>query len=355
MESRPYFLVFLIAMSVAYLVTMVIRRISVKLQLLDLPDSRKIHATAVPYLGGVAVFSGFMMALGVALHLDRIFRYEFLQEFIGLFVATSIVFLLGIFDDLGGSSASIKLSFQTVAATILWGYGFRIERISDPYGGIIELGPVFGWFATVFWYWAVTNAMNLIDGLDGLCAGVGAIAATTLVCVGFYRDENVLPFLALALSGALVGFLPHNFHPAKIFLGDTGSLTIGFLVATMGLVSFTKISTVVSMLVPVSTLALPVADTLLSMIRRQRLHKNIFQADRMHIHHRLLRLMPHGRAVQFLLILTGYTSVLGLTMIMSDLATSIWIFNLIVGTVLAVVMILRLVERSSGIDYLDES
>ena len=352
--ERPHLLVFLVAASISYLVTMVIRRISTKLQLLDLPTSRKIHATAVPYLGGVGVFFGFMMAMGVALHLDRAFRWEFLQEFIGLFVATSIIFLLGIFDDLGGSNASIKFFFQGVAATILWGYGYRIESISNPFGGLIEFGSLVSWMVTVVWFWSITNAINLIDGLDGLCAGIGAIAATTLVVVGLIRGEDVLPFLAIALAGALIGFIPHNVHPAKIFLGDTGSLVIGFLIAALSLVSFTKISTAVSILVPVSTLALPVTDTILAILRRQRLKKNIFQADRMHIHHRLIRLMPHQRAVQFLLILTGYSSVLGVAMVLADVTVSIWIFGLLVGTLFAVVTILRIVERSSGISYLEE-
>lgn len=353
MTNRPYLLVFLIAMSIAYLLTMVIRRISVKLQLLDLPDERKIHAIAVPYLGGVSVFFGFMMALGVALHLDRGFRFEFLSEFVGLFVAAAIIFLLGIFDDLGGSNATIKFAFQAVSATVLWGYGFRIESLSSLTGGKIDLGPVLGWALTVLWFWSITNAMNLIDGLDGLCAGIGSIAAVTLFFAGLWRGEDVLPFMAIALGGALIGFLPHNLHPAKIFLGDTGSLTIGFLIAAMGLVSFTKASTLVSLLVPVATLALPVSDTLLAILRRQRLHKNLFQADRMHLHHRLIRLMPHGRAVFLLLMITAYSSVLGMAMMLTDTRTSIWIFGLLVGTLVACVAVLRLYERSCGIDYLE--
>ncbi|RMH54508.1 MAG: undecaprenyl/decaprenyl-phosphate alpha-N-acetylglucosaminyl 1-phosphate transferase [Candidatus Hydrogenedentota bacterium] len=353
-QETRFLLTFLVAMSLSYLLTMVIRRLSTKLQLLDFPDERKIHRRAVPYLGGVSVFVGFMMAVGVALHIDRGFRFEFLREFIGLFVATSIIFLLGIFDDLGGSTATIKFAFQAVAATVLWGYGYRIDQVSWLFGGTIHLDPISGWLLTILWFWSVTNAMNLIDGLDGLCSGIGAIAATTLFWAGLLRQEPVLPFLAIALAGALIGFLPHNFHPAKIFLGDTGSLTIGFLIAAMGLVSFSKAATLVSLLVPTAALALPVTDTLLAILRRRHLRTNIFQADRKHIHHRLLRLLPHDRAVVLLLLLTGYSSVLGLVMSVTNKTTSFWILLLLVGSLALVIVVLRLIERASGIDYLDE-
>ncbi len=354
MMEHPYFLVFLISSSISYLITLVMRRICHQLRLLDMPGERKVHQFAVPYLGGVAVFFGFMMSLGVALHLDRPFRYEFLQEFIGLFVAASIIFLLGIFDDLGGSNATIKLVFQTVAATVLWGYGFRIGSISSPWGGTFVLGPVVEWFVTIFWFWAIINAMNIIDGLDGLCAGIGAIAATTLFLTGIWREELVLSFLAIALVGALLGFLPHNFNPAKIFLGDTGSLTIGFLIASMSLVSFTKSSIMVSLIVPVAALAFPVTDTILAIIRRKRLKKNIFQADREHVHHRLLRLMPHKHVVIILYIVTAYASVLGLSMVYSDVTTSFWIFGILVGSMLIAVAMLRLAEQRNLPDIPEE-
>lgn len=352
--NRPYLLVFLIASSISYLLTLVIRRISTQLGLLDHPDERKIHKLAVPYLGGISVFFGFMMALGVALHLDRGFRSEFSLEFVGLFVATSIILLLGIFDDLGGSNANIKLAFQTVAATVLWGYGFEISKISSPFGGSIELGSGFGWLVTVIWFWAVVNAMNLIDGLDGLCAGIGAISATTLFLAGMIRGEAVLPFLAIALAGSLLGFLPHNIHPARIFLGDTGSLTIGFLIAAMSLISYTKASAAVGLLVPIATLAFPVTDTLMAMIRRKRLKKHIFQADRMHIHHRLLNLMPHKRAVFFLYIVSAYASALGLAMISSDTARAFWIMGLLVGSIVIAVFVLRSIEIAKGDTFEDD-
>lgn len=352
--TRPYLLVFLIASSIAYLITLILRRISTKLRLLDLPDERKIHKYAVPYLGGIAVFFGFMMALSVALHLDRPFRYEFLQEFIGLFVGASIILLLGIFDDLGGSNATIKLAFQTVAATVMWGYGFEISRISSPFGGSIELDPALAWFVTVFWFWAIINAMNLIDGLDGLCAGLGAISATTLFLAGMLRGEGVLPFLAVALAGSLIGFLPHNIHPARIFLGDTGSLLIGFLIASMSLISFTKASAMVSLIVPVATLALPVTDTIMAMIRRQRMKKNLFQADREHIHHRLLRIMPHKQAVFFLYMVSAYASVLGIAMISANFVTSFWIMGVLVGSILTAVVILRVLEQKHGTAFDEE-
>lgn len=358
MSEHPFLLVFLIASSISYLLTMVLRRICVQFQLLDMPDERKIHKHAVPYLGGVAVFTGTMMGLGVSLHLDRSFRFEFLQEFIGLFVACSIILLLGIFDDLGGSNAGTKLIFQGVAATVLWGYGFRIEKITGFGDAPIALDPLIGWAVTVFWFWALTNALNLIDGLDGLCAGIGGIAALTLFLVGLWRGENVLPFLAIALTGALAGFLPHNIHPAKIFLGDTGSLMIGFLIAAMSLVSFTKASAMVSLVVPVMALALPVTDTVMAIVRRGRLKKNIFQADREHIHHRIIRVLPYRRAVFLLHTITAYASVLGASMVFTATSTSFWIFGLLIGTLVLAVAALRIAESrlpDAGNEDEDES
>lgn len=308
----PQLLVFLVAVGVSDLSTGIVRRISTRVGLLDHPDDRKIHHESVPYMGGVAIFISFFLAVALGLHLDAGFRFAFLRQFIGIFIATCVIFLLGIFDDLGGSNASIKFLWQSVAATIAYAYGFNVDRITNPFGGEILFDPVLSWALTVLWFAAVTNAVNLIDGLDGLAAGVCAMTATTLFLVGVSRDAIVPASLSIALAGALIGFLRHNFHPAKIFMGDAGALTVGFLLAAISTDSLTKASTFASLAVPFAALGLPILDTSLAILRRVTSGRPVFDADRGHLHHRLLAMgFSHRRTVLLLYCVTLYFCIVG--------------------------------------------
>lgn len=349
-EMTPHLLVLLVAATLSYLITMILRRVCDKFGLLDFPDPRKIHRRPVPYLGGVAIYAATMIGIALALHLDPDFRFEFLSSFVGLFVAAAIVFLLGIFDDLGGSTAGVKLSFQTVAATVMWAYGFRIDEVTGPFGAAIEFDEVLSWILTTFWFVSIINAVNLIDGLDGLAAGIGAIAATTLAIAGLARSGDVvLPFLGVALTGALLGFLPHNLHPAKIFLGDTGAMTIGFLLAAFSLISYAKAAAITTLVVPVAALAVPVVDTLLAVVRRARRGAHLFRADREHLHHLLLRALPHARAVAVIHLLTLYFAAVGLGYVFfPDPRVGLTLTVLLVGSAFAVVFGITLYAARRG-------
>jgi UDP-GlcNAc:undecaprenyl-phosphate GlcNAc-1-phosphate transferase len=233
------------------------------------------------------------------------------RELAGLVIGAVALCLTGAWDDVRGLRASLKLAAQTGAAAVAFGFGFRIEAIQLPFIGPMSMG-VFAFPVTVVWIVGVTNAVNLIDGLDGLAAGVSFFAALTAFVIASLSGSAFVALLMAALMGALVGFLFFNFNPARIFMGDSGSYFLGFVLATtsLGGALQQKASTAVSLLVPILALGLPIFDTLFSMFRRVIERRPIFAGDRGHIHHRLLDLgLTHRRAVIFLygvsLILAG--------------------------------------------------
>ena len=180
-----------------------------------------------------------------------------------------------------------------------------------------------------------------------LAAGIGAIAATTLAVAGLLREEHVLPFLGIALAGSLIGLLPHNLHPARIFLGDTGAMTIGFLLAAMSLGSSAKAMTITTLLIPTAALAVPVADTFLALVRRGQRHEHLFRADREHIHHRLLRHFSHKRTVLILHLATLYFALLGLGYVVIPKEYGLAITILLVGSAFMAVFSVHLIEARS--------
>lgn len=344
---KTHLFVFVIALAVSDLATAVIRRIAARAGLLDHPDDRKIHHESVPYMGGVAIFVAFFLAVAVGLHVNAEFRAAFLQRFVGLFVASCVIFLLGIFDDLGGSNASIKFLWQAVAGSIAFAYGFSVDRLTNPFGGTVVFDPVLAWGLTVLWFAAVTNAVNLIDGLDGLAAGVGAMAAVTLFLVGLERGEIEQTFLSIALAGALLGFLRHNFHPAKIFMGDTGALSLGFLLAAISTGSLTKATTFATLAVPFAAIGLPILDTTLAIIRRLSSGAPVFDADRSHLHHRLLALgLTHRQAVFLLYLVTLWFCALGYSFTFVGRENAAAIVAVIAVSAVAAAKVLTWIERA---------
>jgi len=269
---------------------------------------------SVPRLGGLALALAWLLpVVGVALHpsSDIGLRPRESHELIGLVIGAVALCLIGARDDARGVRASIKLAVQVAAAAVAFGFGFRIEAIQLPFVGALSMG-IFAFPVTMLWIVGVTNAVNLIDGLDGLAAGVSFVAALTSFVIASLSGSSFVAFTMAALMGALVGFLFFNFNPARIFLGDSGSYFLGFVLATTSLGGGLqqKASTAVSLLVPVLALGLPIFDTLFSMFRRFVEQRPIFSGDRGHVHHRLLDLgLTHRRAVVLLygisLILAG--------------------------------------------------
>ena len=302
---------FVLALVIAALLTPNLRRFAEAHGFLDEPkDSRRIHRRAVPRIGGLAVVAAFYAPLlGLLLYetdLGRLF-YENGVRGMSLLLGGFAIAALGLYDDLRGANAWQKFAVQFGVAGALWSCGYRIEQVSLP-GGALELG-LFALPLTLVWIVGLINAMNLIDGLDGLAGGVALCAVLTNLVVSMVRGQPIMTLCMAALAGALIGFLFYNFNPASIFLGDTGSLFLGYVLAVSSIRTHQKSSAVVSLLVPVVALAVPIVDTALAMGRRALTGRSMFSGDRDHIHHRLLDLGLSQR--QAALVLYATSVVLG--------------------------------------------
>lgn len=291
-----HLILLLLACGLGLFFTPCLRRLALRVGALDQPDARKIHRQAMPLLGGVAVYLSFWAAAGLALHL-----YGGGGQFLGLFWGSTLILLLGLYDDLRGLSYQAKFAGQFVAVLILLLYNIRIEFITLPFREITSLG-IFVIPFTVLWVVGLTNAVNLIDGADGLAAGVSTIAALVMFALS-HAEFQLIPLLTLILAGAALGFLPYNFSPARIFLGDAGSLFLGFMLSALAIMGVTKQAAFTTLFIPVLIFGLPITDTAYAMWRRFRSGRPIFQADNGHIHHRLLDLGLSTRQTVFILYL----------------------------------------------------
>jgi UDP-GlcNAc:undecaprenyl-phosphate/decaprenyl-phosphate GlcNAc-1-phosphate transferase len=332
----------LVAIFVAALLTPFVRRFARAVGAVDAPGGRRVHVTAIPRLGGIAIVIAYVAALLVCLALgllrERVWNWTPVWTFLGggLLIAAA-----GVFDDVRSLGARRKLFVQCLVATAAWFGGARIASIVFVPGlGQVVIGDLASYLLTVVWILAFINAINIIDGLDGLAGGVVFFATVTNVVVAVVTDNVLAAVLNAALGGAVLGFLFYNFNPATIFMGDTGSMFLGYALGTAALMSSRqKESTLVSLLVPVIALGLPIADTLLAMVRRVLARRSIFSADREHLHHRLLDLgLTHRRAV---LILYGTTLLLCVAAIAAALGRNWQVGAAIAGAVLTLLGITR--------------
>ncbi len=302
---NTYLTLFLISLSASLFVTPVVRRLAQRLGWLDVPaDGRRVHAVAVPRLGGVAVFASVMLALAVLPLLDNLVTRSLVGQWQGLIAvlaSSTLVFLFGVYDDLAGASAKWKFLAQGAAAALLYYLGGRVDALTIPFVGSFELPPMLGFCLTLVWVVGISNAFNLIDGLDGLATGASLFAALVMLGVSLVNGRTLVTVIAIALVGALIGFLRYNFNPASIFLGDSGALFIGFLLAALSLTGTQKASTVVAVAIPLMAFALPVIDTGFAVARRFISGKPLFEGDREHIHHKLLERGWSQRRVAFAL------------------------------------------------------
>ena len=295
---------FLVALVVAYATTPLMRRVALRFQVVDRPNQRKVHRVPVPYLGGVAIYLGFLAALLVI--------QPFSHRLLVLVFGSTLVLLLGVADDLWDLPAKAKFAGQVGIALLVALLGLRIQGLTNPFDGYLDLG----WWSiplTVLWLVSLTNVMNLVDGLDGLAAGVASIAAAALWVVAVGKGQHLVALATLALSGAAAGFLPHNFNPAKIFMGDAGSMFLGFTLAGIAVQGALKGAATIALVIPVVALGLPVFDTACAIIRRFQNGQPIYEADRAHIHHRLLALGLSTK--QAVLVLYLLSAILGSTAI----------------------------------------
>ena len=299
---------FLVAVSalVSICVTPLVRQAALWLGIMDQPGPRKIHRSPIPRAGGVAVYLAWLVAMMMGMNLLGIPTvWSHPDSLIGLGL---LALLLGLWDDWADLPGVVKLLGQIGVASAVFAAGIRIDRLTHPLGGTLLFPGVLSYLVTVLWVVGMMNAVNLIDGLDGLASGVVAIASLGLVAAGLHT-QNVLSVMCFAaLVGACGGFLVHNFFPAKIFLGDAGSQFLGLVLAAAPLVEFPyKSATAVALLIPLTSLALPISDTWLALVRRFRGRRSIFLADRYHLHHRLLKMgLSHRQVVLFFYLVSLY-------------------------------------------------
>lgn len=312
----------LLAFCLVILGTPYVKKLAVRLKAFDKPDTRKVHTAIMPRLGGLAIFFGFFSVVLLTQELSR--------EVVGLLLGGLVIVLVGIVDDTRGLSPRLKLLGQIIAACIVLYMGIRVEFVTNPLQGIPFLGRLgtnltialtfMSVPLTVLWIIGITNSVNLIDGLDGLAAGVSAIAAVTLGLVTLFEGNRQAAMLAFILAASSLGFLKYNFHPASIFMGDTGAMFLGFNLASIAIIGLTKSATVISLFLPVLILGIPIMDTLFAICRRYISGKPIFGADKDHLHHRLLELgLSHKKTV---LIIYGVSAILGVSALVTSMVTT---------------------------------
>ncbi len=321
---RTYFALFSIATFASLVLSPLIRRLCERFQVLDVPaDSRRIHQRATPRLGGIAIFLSVMLALS-SIPLVSNLLTQSLQTYTStifmILVPSTLVFLLGVYDDVRGTNAVVKFIGLGMIAALFFAMGGRIEALGIPFMGTIQFPPVVSFLITVLWLVGISNAFNLIDGMDGLASGAALFASIVIFVVAVASGNPLMIVVALVVSGALTGFLRYNFNPASIFLGDSGALFVGFLLAALSIVSAQKATTAVAVITPLLAFGLPVVDTSVTMVRRMISRRPIFEGDGEHIHHMMLARGLSQR--QVVLILYGVCAIFGLVAALSTTTSS---------------------------------
>ena len=318
-----------------------ILRLAHRFKWYDLPDHRKIHTGLIPRLGGPGMYLSFLCValltpILVTLITGGTVTVGYTLRFISLFLGVSLIQAIGLIDDFRPINALLKFFLQLLAAIIVTAGGFLIRSVTLPYLGSLGLG-LFAYPITVLWLVGISNAINLIDGMDGLAGGISAFAALSMGIIALIQGSTVTSVLCFALFGAILGFLVFNFPPAKIFMGDSGSLFLGFCLAVFPLVGgISKVSAFGTLLVPVTLLTIPILDISTSVIRRLRNKVSIIHPDKEHIHHKLLDMGLNQR--QILWVLYGfslYLSVVAITSVILPREVNVYlIFVVWVGSLL---------------------
>ncbi len=340
---------FVVALVISYAATPLAKRLAFRLGAVDVPkDGRRMHKEPKARMGGLAIFLGFLVS--VFCFAEFILPTGSLNTgLIGILIGSVIIVVLGIFDDIKPRSAKLKFLIQLVAASIPVLLGVRVFVITNPFTNeLISLPMWLSIAGSILWIAGVTNAVNLIDGLDGLAAGVSSIAAVALLSILLLVNVQSVTLLVMtaALAGACFGFLPYNFNPAKLFMGDTGSTFLGFTLACVSIQGPFK--TYVAFIVPMLVLGLPIFDTAFAIIRRLLKGQSIMTPDRGHLHHRLIdRGFSHRTTVLILYILSAVLAISAIAMLLVDLKRGLMIMgSIIVVGVFAFTLMNHTVEET---------
>ncbi|MDY7009305.1 MAG: MraY family glycosyltransferase [Planctomycetota bacterium] len=342
-----YLITYCVATVVSLVATVLSIRLAPRIGAVDLPGMRKAHTVPTPRIGGLAILFAVIASVLFVVVIDRVIRESFFGDFTqigGLLCTATFVLGVGLVDDIRGLRARKKLVAELAAAAVLCALGVRIESLTVP--GLFQIE--FGWMSwpiTIFWIVGITNAINLIDGLDGLAAGISAITCAAVVVFALRAQNTAIAVLMLGGLGGLTGFLFFNFNPAKVFLGDCGSLFLGFLLAGASVISSTKTTTAVGLALPMLAMGIPIFDVLFSVVRRSLERRSLFAPDRRHIHHRLMEMGLRQKHI--VLVLYGVTAVsaaLGTFMMVTRDVGTLVVFLcvlLLLGLFLCMVGVLR--------------
>ncbi len=320
------FLAMAAALVASVLLTPLVMKLAFRIGAVDRPNYRKVHASVMPRIGGLAIFGAFLIGYMI-LRPDN-------EHATGILIGAFIIIMVGFLDDMLEITAKAKLAGQLAAAVVVvfWG-GLQIDFINLPFIGQFDFGYLSIPF-TIIWIIGITNAINLIDGLDGLAAGVSTIALVSIAVMAMIMGNGFVVATAAILAASSLGFLAFNFHPAKIFMGDTGSLFLGFMISVLALLGFKNI-TVVSLLIPIILLGVPISDTFFAIVRRIRMKQPISAPDKSHLHHCLLRAGFSHR--QTVLVIYGLAILFGGAAVLFSQAT-VW------GAILLIIVMLIAIE-----------
>ena len=346
--ALQYIIVLISTLILSAIATPLVRFLAFKIGAVDNPNARRINKVPMPTAGGLAVFIAFAVSVlfflpGIIKHLNV--NGVYIHYVLPLVLAGGIIIVTGLIDDMKELKPLPKLSGILIAATIIWLWtDFRFDDFKIPFGGpLIHFPSWVSFFLTVLWIVAITNAVNLIDGLDGLVSGVSIISLTTMGIVSYFflHDSNIfLPLTIFILVVSIAGFLPYNYHPAIIYLGDTGALFIGFMIGVLSLQGL-KNSTAVAVVTPMIILGVPITDTVVAIIRRSLSGKKIYEADRMHLHHRLLSMgLTHRGTV---LVIYAISFIFSLTSLLLNVSSRLGGVLLMVFLLLGVLILSEMV------------
>ncbi|MBN2585578.1 undecaprenyl/decaprenyl-phosphate alpha-N-acetylglucosaminyl 1-phosphate transferase [Patescibacteria group bacterium] len=325
---------FSVALILGYLLTLAIKLYAEKRNWFAYYTSHQTHRRKMVRLGGVAIYLAFIIPLLIFMDLT--------PQLTGLLISVSLMFLMGLLDDIYNLKAWLKILIQLLAIGTALAFGIRIDQITNPFGGVIILSPIWNLGLTAVWLWLVTNAVNLLDGLDGLAAGATSIAAGALFYLSLFAFVNQpqTAVLAIILLGTSLGFLRWNWFPAKIFMGDSGSYTLGFLVGALAIIGGAKLATASLVL------GFPLLDAVYAIIRRLLHGKNPFSADRDHLHHRLLAVgVPHMGVT---LIILGISAVFGIVSLLSGTWAKLIALAVTLVVMILLIRTIFLVQRRKG-------
>ncbi|MCM3636806.1 undecaprenyl/decaprenyl-phosphate alpha-N-acetylglucosaminyl 1-phosphate transferase [Sporosarcina luteola] len=332
-----------LAMAAAFIASIILTPLVIKFAFrigaVDHPNYRKVHASVMPRIGGIAIFGAFVIGYLLLTPSD--------EHAIGILVGAVIIIITGFLDDMLEITAKAKLFGQLAAAIVVvtWG-GLQIEFINLPFFGPFDFGylsiPI-----TILWIIGITNAINLIDGLDGLAAGVSTIALISITVMAMIMGDVFVVATAAILAASTLGFLFYNFHPAKIFMGDTGALFLGYMISVLALLGFKNVA-VVSLIIPIIMLGVPISDTFFAIVRRVRMKQPISAPDKSHLHHCLLRAGFSHR--QTVMIIYGLAILFGVAAVLFSQAT-VWGAIVLIAVMLIAIELFVEIIGLAGTNY----